>query len=101
MQLPEELARRISVVQKENSFDFFLADVKEAEPVKLFTVYAFTGQNREELAVSDNRFCIFRDESTVYAAYLEVASATYHISPEDLMDGFRLIRQEWKTGVTQ
>ena len=34
-------------------------------------------------------------------SHLEVASATYHISPEDLMDGFRLIRQEWKTGVTQ
>ena len=78
-----------------------MTDVKDAEPVKLFTIYSFTGQNREELAVSDNRFCIFRDESTVYAAYLEVASATYRISPEDLTAWFRLIRQEWKTGVTQ
>jgi hypothetical protein len=101
LQLPEDLARRISVIQQKNSFDFYLTDANMPEPVKIFTVYAFTGQNREELAVSDNRFCIFRDESTVYAAYLEVASATYHISPEDLTEGFRLIRQEWKTGVTQ
>ena len=101
LQLPEDLARRISVAQNENSFDFYLTDIKDTEPVKLFTIYAFTGQDREEMAVRDNRFCIFRDESAVYAAYLEVASATYHISPENLMNGFRLIRQEWKTGVTQ
>lgn len=101
LRLRSDLARQISVVQRENRFDFYLTDTASGETVKLFTVYAFTGQNREELAVSENRFCIFRDESTVYAAYLEVASATYHISPEDLIDGFRLIRQEWKTGVTQ
>ena len=101
LRLRADLARQISVVQRENRFDFYLTDTASGETVKLFTVYAFTGQNREELAVSENRFCIFRDESTVYAAYLEVASATYHISPEDLIDGFRLIRQEWKTGVTQ
>ena len=101
LQLPEDMARQISVIQKENTFDFYLTDGQSPEPVKLFTLYAFTGQNREELAVSDNRFCIFRDESTVYAAYLEVASAAYHISPENLTEGFHLIRQEWKTGVTQ
>lgn len=101
MTLQGDFAKRITVVQNEHAFDFYLWDQKLENHEKLFTVYAFTGQDREEMAVKDNRFVIYKDESTVYAAYLDVASASYAITPEELVDSFHLIRQEWKTGVTE
>ena len=101
MQLKKDMAERITVVQEEHGFDFYLWEEHGGKPLKLFSVYAFTAQDREEMAVSDNRFVLHKDESTVYAAYLDVASAAYGITPEDLIDNFRLIRQEWKTGVTE
>lgn len=101
MRLDADLAQRITVVQNEHAFDFCLWDEEFINYEKLFTVYAFTGQDREEMAVKDNRFVIYKDDSTVYAAYLDVASASYAITPEKLIDSFHLIRQEWKTGVTE
>ena len=55
---------------------------------------------REEQALVDNRFVLYRTESTVYAANLEVASAAYGFSQEDLINSFHLILQDWKTGET-
>lgn len=101
MQLDKDLAERITVVQEAHGFDFFLWEDQKSEPEKLFTVYAFTGQDRELMAVSGNRFALYKDESTVFAAYLDVTSASYGITPEDLIDSFHMIRQEWKTGVTE
>jgi hypothetical protein len=101
MKLDSQLAQWMSVAQNDHAFDFCLWDEEFQSNEKLFTVYAFTGQNREEMAVKDNRFVIYKDESTVYAAYLDVASAAYAITPEELVDSFHLIRQEWKTGVTE
>ena len=101
MQLRGNLAQYITVNQNENAFDFYFWDKKFEISEKLFTVYAFTGQDRAEMAVKDNRFVIYKDESTTYAAYLDVASASYGITPEELVHSFRLIRQEWKTGVTE
>ena len=101
MKLNSSFAQRITVVQNEHAFDFCLWDEEFKDYEKLFTLYAFTGQDREEMAVKNNRFVVFKDESTVYAAYLDVASAAYSITPEELVDSFHLIRQEWKTGVTE
>ena len=64
------------------------------------TIYVLTGQKREEQAQINNRFVIYRTESTVYAADIEVISATYGISKETLISSFQLILQDWKTGET-
>jgi hypothetical protein len=101
MELKGDLAQRITVVQDENAFDFFLWDQAFETYEKLFTVYAFTGHDRGEMAVQENRFVIYKDESVTYAAYLGVPSAAYGITPEVLTESFHLIRQEWKTGVTE
>jgi hypothetical protein len=101
MELKGDLAQRITVIQDENAFDFFLWDQAFETYEKLFTVYAFTGHDRGEMAVQENRFVIYKDESVTYAAYLGVPSAAYGITPEVLTESFHLIRQEWKTGVTE
>lgn len=97
LELDGKLAPRMFVTQLGNSYEFYVSP-EEGGSVKLMTVYGFTGQQREEQAVSDNRFVLYRTDSTVYAAHLEVASATYGMSKESLKNSFHLIVQDWDTG---
>lgn len=99
LELDGKLASKMFVTQLGNSYEFFVLPEGE-EPIKLMTVYGFTGQQREEQAVSDNRFVLYRTDSTVYAAHLEVASAKYGMSQESLKNSFHLIVQDWNTGET-
>lgn len=98
LELPEEIAKSVSVIQYGNSYEFSVLD-KEGVLSKLMTVYVFTGQEREEMAVSDNRFVLHRTESTVFAGHLEVTSAAYNITQETLVNAFHLITQDPVTGV--
>ncbi|MBO5892246.1 MAG: hypothetical protein J6Q30_05980 [Oscillospiraceae bacterium] len=98
MQLDKALATRITVTQKGNSYEFSLWDQSLTETEKLFTIYVLTGQKRDEQAVTDNRFAIYKTDTTIYAGDLEVASAAYGISKESLIQSFQLILQDWKTG---
>lgn len=100
LQLDAAWANRISVEHSANAYAFYLWDEARTQATKIFTVFAFTGQSREEQAVSENRFVLYRGESTVYAAYMEVASGSVHISQEDLINSFQLIHYDWKTGET-
>ena len=98
LQLDKALATRIIVTQKGNSYEFGLWDESFVETEKLLTIYVLTGQKREEQAVTDNRFVIYKTDTTIYAGNLEVASAAYGISKENLVQSFHLILQDWKTG---
>lgn len=100
LQLDSNLASRFSVVQKGNSYEFSIFDEKNDTTEKLMTIHMLTGQKREEMAQEGNRFVVFRDESVIYAANLEVASAAYNMSKDSLIDAFHLILQDWKTGET-
>lgn len=98
--LDSKWAPRVAAVQQGNAFSFYVWDGEFAQSQKLFTIYAFTGENRQEQAAQDNRFALLKSETTVYAAYLEVAAASYGISQDTLIQSFRLIHQDWKTGET-
>ncbi len=98
MQLNSKYAGQVFVIQQGNSFIFHILDQEQS--VKLMTVYVLTGQKREEQAQLDNRFVLHRTESTVYAANVEVASASYGISREEVMRSFHMILKDWYTGET-
>lgn len=100
LQLDPAWASRISVEQTGSEYAFWLWDDTGSYCEKMFTVFVLTGSNREDEAVKDNRFVLMRNESTVYAAHLEVASGALEITKDDLINGFRLIRQDWNTGET-
>lgn len=100
LRLSRDWAQRVSVNQEGSTYHFFLWDESFKESQKLFTVYALTGSDREEAAVTDNRFVLYRGESVVYAARLEPAAASYEINQERLVDCFRFIQTDWKTGET-
>ena len=100
LELDESIASRIAVVQKGNSYEFVVWDEGKTEVSLLMTVYVLTGQKREEQAITENRFVLYRTDSTVYAAKLEVLSGSYNLTKQDLIGDFRLIMQDWKTGET-
>ncbi len=98
LHLQDAWASRITVAQSGSEYAFYLWDSDNTHAQKVFSIYALTGQNREEQAVRDNRFVIYRGEATVYAAHLEVESGILDITQKDLIQAFHLIRQDWKTG---
>lgn len=95
-----DYAARYKVEQKGSSYEFSIWNEDFSDSEKLLTIYVLTGQKREEQAVADNRFILYRSESTIYAASMEVASSGYGLTQEDLINSFSLILQDWKTGET-
>lgn len=100
LQLDSSWAERITVEQSGSGYGFYLWNKEESQAEKIFTVYAFSGADRDEQAAADNHFVLLRTESTVYAAHMEVASGTISITQDDLINGFHLISQDWNTGET-
>ncbi len=100
MVLDENIAPQYTVAQKGSSFEFSLWNTDKQQLERLFTVYVLTGQKREEQALTDNRFVIYRSESTIYAVKLEASSAVYGLNQERIISGFHLIVQQWNTGLT-
>ena len=92
LELPDAIADSVRVSQFGNSYEFAVTN-DDGTLSKLMTIYVFTGQEREEQAVADNRFALYRTESTVFAAHLEVASAAYNMNKETLIKAFHLITQ--------
>ncbi|MBE6934309.1 MAG: hypothetical protein E7462_04575 [Ruminococcaceae bacterium] len=97
LELDNAVAANLTVKQLGNSYEFSILD-KNGEANKIMTLYVFTGQEREEQAIAENRFVVFRNESTVYAAHLEVASAAYQMTQESLQNAFHLIAQDLLNG---
>ena len=97
LELPNEIAPQMSVSQYGNSYEFSVK-TSDGGTTRLMTLYSFTGQEREEQAIADNRFVLYRTDSTVYAGHLEVASVAYNITPEFLINAFRLITQDLSSG---
>lgn len=94
-----KVAADISITPMGNSYEFTVTQ-SDGSSSCLMTIYVFTGLQREEQAVSDNRFVLHRTESTVYAAHLEVVSAAYGITQESMKNAFHMIAQDWKVGET-
>lgn len=99
LQLDGSIAGNLTAAQRGNSYEFGLWDAENQRGQKLLTLYVLTGQRREEQAVEDNRFVVYRNETTVYAVKLEVASAAYGMTQEGLIDSFHLIIDDWNSGM--
>ena len=90
LELPAQIIGVTHVNQFGNSYEFSLIN-EDGTLSKLMTVYVFTGQEREEQAIADNRFVLYRNESTVYAGHLDVPSAAFNMTQETLINAFHLI----------
>lgn len=104
LRLDDEWASRVTVEHEKTSyeewFDFYVWDETYQNADKLLTIFALTGNDREENAMLNNRFELYKTDSTIFAANLEGASAFYGLSQQGVIDAFSLIRMDWKTGET-
>lgn len=98
LQLDSSWAGRATVEQGTGTYTFYVWDDSYQNPTALFTIYVFTGGNRDEAAVQSGRFVLYRAEGVAYAAKLEAAAEEFEITEEDLINSFRLIRQDWQNG---
>lgn len=100
LKLDSAWAHLITVEHVGNTYGFYVWDESYTEATALFTIFTLTGSDRETQALEDNRFMLHRTDSVVYAARLDTASEEYGITQDLLIDSFRLIYQQWKTGET-
>ncbi len=98
IQLDSAWAGRVSVEEKDGNYEFYVWDVDYREATPLFTVYVFTGNTRDEDAVRDGRFALYRAEGIAYAAMLQESAPQYDITQESLTESFHLIHQDGKSG---
>jgi len=100
LQLNGSWASRVTIEQSNGVYTFYLWDESYQSATQLFTLYVFTGSTRDEEAVKDGRFPLYRSEGVAYSAKLAEGSAEYDITEDYLTESFRLIRQDWQTGET-
>ncbi len=100
MQLDGNWAHRLLVRNYGNRYEFLIWDTEFQTTEKLLSIYALTGHSRNEQAAEQNRVVLMETDSTVYACVLEDCAALYGLDSDSIIDSFRMIRREWKTGET-
>ena len=100
MEFSEALSFKLTVLNLGNKYEFYLWNKSYTATEKIMTVYALTGQGKEEQATADSRFILHKTESVLYAAQLENVAQRYDLTKEKVVYSFRLIQQDWKTGET-
>ena len=98
--LSSEWADRVAVVQQGNVYDFYLWDELFETPRKMLSLYALTGDSREQQSKIDNRFELYRTDTVIYAAKVDRYAAQCGLTPEKLVKSFYPIHQDWKNGET-
>lgn len=93
-------AQRLAVVQVGSAYEFYIWDETFTNADKILTIFALTGDHRDEEALQYNRVVLYAGDSVIYAVNLEVASAAYHITQDTLQKSFHLIHHDWKNGET-
>lgn len=66
----------------------------------MFTMYAFSGSDRNLLAGQRERFILGTKSETTFAAKLGPAAQTIGLTQEELTSMFNMIRVDWDTGET-
>ena len=100
LQLDSQWAQRLAVHQLGNQTEFYIWDKYYRNAEKIMTIYAFTGQNREDQGLVDGRIILHKTDTIVYAATLNEEASKYGVTPESVVFSFRLIQKDWKTGET-
>ena len=94
LRLDSSWASRVSIEQEKDTYTFYAWDETYEEATPLFILYVFTGSSRDEDAVREGRFALYRAEGVAYAASLGPDADRYGITEDHLIDSFRLIQQE-------
>ncbi len=71
---------------------------RETAPEEIFTLYAFTGKDREAIASAEGRFIVAQKGETVYAARLGTGAWAREQSDQTISEMFHFIQVNWNSG---
>ena len=100
LHLDKFLTPRISVIQQDSSYVFYLWDEAFENVNALMTVHTLTGPQREEEASTQGYYVLHRAEGMMYALETEEIAMELGLLPEVLAESFHLIQMDWKNGET-
>ena len=105
LKLPEEWAGHLTVARGDEvsgvrgtAFSGYLYSPEHSEPI--FTIYAFTGEDRNQLAAADGRFVLSKKGDVTYAASFGTDRRAKGLTEEDLKAMFNYIHIDWNSGET-
>ena len=98
MEIDSETAPHITVVDLGNVCDFYVW--RKDTAIKVLSIYTLAGQNREEQSTADDRFVLYKGESTIFSARLDEQAEDFGFTQDSVIRGFQIIREKWKTGET-
>lgn len=100
VQLESQWIHLLTVQNNSNQYEFYLWNEDQSSADKIFTIYAFTGANRNEQSLNSGRFILYQTDAMIYAASLEECATNYELTQENLIERFHMIQQDWITGET-
>ena len=100
MQLGRKWAEKVTVTTDSNAYSFSIWNEDGTQCEKIFTVYALSGQSRENQATAEGYIELYKTDTVVYVAALEACAGEYDLDAQTIKNNFRLIQQDWKTGET-
>jgi len=103
IELPERWRGRLTIarsgeVSGVRGYVFSRWNGPDEPPEPIFTVYAFAGDDRDELSVSGGRFPLGEKGDVTYAASLGTAEEARALSQDSLSAMFHFIRVDWNNG---
>lgn len=100
LQLDQFLTPRISVIQRDSSFVFYLWDESFEKSRVLMTIHTLSGSDREETVAEQGYYPLHKSEGVIYAVETETIALEMGLLPELLAESFHRIQMDWNNGVT-
>lgn len=103
LELPESWHDRMTVSRREADLDvhgytFSKWNGRGAETEEIFTIYAFTGEDRLEQAAADGCFLLAEKGETAFAASFGDCPWAEELTEHDLQAMFHFIQVDWNSG---
>ena len=101
--LPEEWENQLTISYGEvetglSGYTFSRWIDADTEPESIFTIYAFSGEDRNEEAASGGRFLLSERGDVTYAASFGSCAWAEDLTEEDLAAMFHYIQIDWNSG---
>lgn len=105
VELPEQWRDRVSVSRNTSVPGVTAYSISkwlgyDRKPQEIFTIYAFTGEDRLQRSDSDGRFLLTEKGETAYAASFGTCDWAQNITREELTAMFHFIYLDWNSGET-
>lgn len=91
-------ADAVTVSNVGNRYEFFIWEDDGQNSQRVLTIYVSAGQLQGDDEGQNGNIILLETETMTYTASVEEAASEYGITAQFIVDGFHLIREDWKTG---